>query len=521
VLAESSMEGAKNPTSRMDDALRAILNGLPALIGYWDANLRNKLANQAYVDYFGLTPEQMLGLHISEVLGPTLYEKNLPFLERALAGERQMFDREIETPSGEKRYTQASYIPDVVDGEVRGIFVLVTDISQRRIAELDAEKSRLAAQAADRAKTDFLARVSHEFRTPLVSILGFVNLMRGDGLSPEALDDLDHIERGARQLAALVDDLLDSASLAAGRLSVHPTGVCVAGVLRDAMALVRPLADERNVELALAPSADLDEIAVWADPDRLKQIALNLLSNAIKYGPRHERVVVSVEVADGVASLRFADNGAPLSPEDSAKIFEPMVRLGGSDETGTGLGLPLSRSLAEAMGGTLTVVPGAEAGNTFVVTLATWEGPLESAEEVSAGRKQPTRALRLRTNLRRLLYVESHADSLGLVSAMLARFADVEVIPASHGNMAIDLARIVAPDAILLDVDLPDIGGAELARLLRSDERTRNVPIIAMGAAIDDALKADLAAAGVTVLLAKPFAIEDLFDALVQIAETD
>lgn len=126
-----------------DDAAReleradqqAILDNLPALIAYWDRDLHNRLANKAYVEYFGMTPEEIFGRHISELLGPDLYRRNLPYLERALAGERQEFDREIPTPSG-PRYTQALYLPDIHDGEVRGIFVLVTDISARRRAEV-------------------------------------------------------------------------------------------------------------------------------------------------------------------------------------------------------------------------------------------------------------------------------------------------------------------------------------------------------------------------------------------------
>jgi len=117
------------------EGIRAILDGLPALVGYWDRDLRNRMANAAYVEFFGKSPQQMAGMHISELLGAELYAKNRPFIERALNGEAQLFDREIPTPSGELRYTQASYIPDVVDGDVRGFFVLVTDITERRRAE--------------------------------------------------------------------------------------------------------------------------------------------------------------------------------------------------------------------------------------------------------------------------------------------------------------------------------------------------------------------------------------------------
>src|SRR5581483_10556772 len=115
--------------------LGAILDALPAMVGYWDANERNRVANRAYVEFFGLTPGQIHGRHISELLGQELYELNRPYIERALAGEPQLFDRTIIDPSGQPRHTQASYIPDVKDGEVRGFTVLVTDITARRVAE--------------------------------------------------------------------------------------------------------------------------------------------------------------------------------------------------------------------------------------------------------------------------------------------------------------------------------------------------------------------------------------------------
>lgn len=175
------------PARRFGDSLeniQALLNALPALVGYWDSDLCNQMANDAYVEFFGKTPEEMRGVHISEVLGPELYEKNLPYMEAALRGEPQTFDREITTPSGEVRYTQASYIPDVAEDEVRGFFVLVTDISERRQIEREVEQSRTRLAEAER-----LARLgSWEWDIPSGKMTCSNGLFEIYGISAEDFD---------------------------------------------------------------------------------------------------------------------------------------------------------------------------------------------------------------------------------------------------------------------------------------------------------------------------------------------
>jgi len=132
------------------EGIQAMLNALPALVGYWDRELRNRMANDAHVEFFGKTPREIRGSHIRELLGAELFEKNRPHIDGALAGERQLFDREIPTPSGQLRYTQTSYIPDVVEDEVRGFFVRVTAITERRRIEEEIERSRARLAEAER-----------------------------------------------------------------------------------------------------------------------------------------------------------------------------------------------------------------------------------------------------------------------------------------------------------------------------------------------------------------------------------
>lgn len=147
---EQQIPGEGRRLSDSPENIRAVLDALPAMVGYWDKDLRNRMANEVYVEFFGKTPDEVRGLHIRELLGPDLYEKNRPFIEAALAGERQLFDREIVTPSGEIRFTQTSYIPDLTGGEVQGFFVLVTDISERRLIEEEVEDSRTRLAEAER-----------------------------------------------------------------------------------------------------------------------------------------------------------------------------------------------------------------------------------------------------------------------------------------------------------------------------------------------------------------------------------
>ena len=169
-----------------------MLNALPALVGYWDSDLRNRMANNAYIEFFGKSPEEMRGTHIRELLGTEIYEQSLPYIEGALAGEVQLFHREIPTPSGEVRYTQSSYIPDVVDGEVRGFFVLVTDITEQRRIEEEVERNRARLAEAER-----IARMgSWEWDIPSRRLTCSEGLYEIYGISPDEFDG--HYDGGSQ-----------------------------------------------------------------------------------------------------------------------------------------------------------------------------------------------------------------------------------------------------------------------------------------------------------------------------------
>jgi PAS domain S-box-containing protein len=178
--------------SESAEGIQAMLNALPALVGYWDSDLCNRMANDAYIEFFGKTPEEMRGTHIRELLGTEIYQQSLPYIEGALAGETQLFHREIPTPSGEVRYTQSSYIPDVVEGEIRGFFVLVTDITEQRRTEEEVERNRARLAEAER-----IARMgSWEWDIPSRHLTCSEGLYEIYGISPEQFDG--HYEGGSQ-----------------------------------------------------------------------------------------------------------------------------------------------------------------------------------------------------------------------------------------------------------------------------------------------------------------------------------
>ncbi len=269
--------------------LRAILNGLPALVGYWDTELRNRMANDAYVEYFGLTPRQMRGMHIRDVLGPDLYAENAPYIAGALAGEPQLFDREIPTPSGQLRHTQASYVPDVVDGVVRGFFVLVTDITARR----EAEQARAAAEARFRALFEsaplgtFLSDAEGRILDVNPAGAKLLGATR-EQLMSRTRADLTHpddIEASAEQFERLIAGEIDSYRLE--KRYLHAEGRIVwaqldVTALRDddgrlvALAQVQDISERKRAEVAIRRAKEEAERANSAKSEFLSRMSHEL-----------------------------------------------------------------------------------------------------------------------------------------------------------------------------------------------------------------------------------------------------
>jgi PAS domain S-box-containing protein len=269
-------------------------------------------------------------------------------------------------------------------GEVLGMSVVARDSTQRKQAEQALREAKEEADRANQAKSEYLSRMSHELRTPLNAILGFAQLLELDDLADEQRENLAHILSGARHLLALINEVLDIAAIEAGRLSLSLEPVALADVAAETVSLIRPLADQHSIVM-VGPNVSC-ATHVLGDRQRLKQVLLNLLSNAVKYNREGGSVHLACEpVAGQRLRIKVTDTGLGIPPESVERLFVPFERVGSEHSAieGTGLGLPLSKRLAEAMGGTLDLASTPQQGSTFWVELPLVEGPVQQDERRS------------------------------------------------------------------------------------------------------------------------------------------
>lgn len=346
-----------------------------------DARETLLLVNASYAERFGLRPEQIAGRHVRDVVGSGAYATLKPYLDRVLDGEEVEFVERIPYGTVGTRVMHVMYLPERRDGgDVVGFIAILQDASARaeaeqarQIALSAARAAQQMAETANRMKDEFLATISHELRTPINAVLGWIRVLDGTGVPPDVrARGITAIERNVRATATIIEDLLDVSRTVTGDLRIGRADVDVDELLRRAIESVGPAALTKEQRVSLSIGDDAPHMVV-GDAMRLQQVVWNILTNAIRYTPNGGRIAVSVHAHDDQVAVQIGDTGEGITAAVLPFIFD-RFRQGDSSTTrhhgGMGLGLAIARHLLVLHGGSISAhSEGRGKGSLFVIQL--------------------------------------------------------------------------------------------------------------------------------------------------------
>ncbi len=404
--------------------------------------------------------------------------------KRALAGARfsQVRTEEID---GQERHFELFFNPILGDLGPVGVVVFGKDVTPRRRAEEALRVAKEEAEAANQAKSHFLASMSHELRTPLNSVIGFANVLlknRSGGLTDKDIEFTSRIHDNGKHLLTLINDVLDLAKVEAGRLEIELAPVDLRTLLRETLHQMEGQVRGRTVKLRADVPEDL--LPLRTDPRRLKQVIINLVGNALKFTEEGEVLVrvTAGPVSGQVTSISVIDSGIGIPEDRLDAIFHAFRQAEAGTARrygGTGLGLAISRSICQLLGYELTVESTVGEGSTFTIVVP------ESVRSKDVGALPPGLPLegpdldpRTRERLRRTaLVVDDEPDSSLLIVHQLREFG-LEVLTAASGEEGLEIAREQKPDLVTVDLMMPGMSGWEFIRTLKADPVLQDIPVV-------------------------------------------
>jgi PAS domain S-box-containing protein len=399
---------------------------------------------------------------------------------------------------------------DARSGSLISVSDVLRDVSQRRSFEAELHAARAGAEAASAAKSEFLATMSHEVRTPLNGVMGMAQVMALDELSPAQRERLDVIQQSGRSLLAILNDILDLSKIEAGKLELERSEFDLEEIVQGASRALLGTAQSKGVslEVTIAPDALGSYVG---DPTRIRQIISNLLSNALKFTDEGS-VAVRVTRSPGGVQIDVADTGIGIDAAKIATLFERFVQADSTTTRrygGTGLGLAICAELAHAMGAQIRVESRPGAGSTFSLDL-----PLRRVAAMA--KPAPHAEAAPHACALRILAAEDNPTNQQVLQAILESVgADLEIVP--NGQAAVDALERGRWDVVLMDVQMPVMDGPTASRAIRAAEAAsgrRQVPIIALTANAMPHHIADYRAAGMSGFVSKPINITELLGAI-------
>lgn len=452
-----------------EQQLQHITDNAAVMVAQFDLQLHFTYLNKTCADFFGKPIQAIVGQPLAGVLGDSNFRMVEPFLARVLAGERVEFEHLVPRADGRQRWLRGVYVPDRDrQGRLRGWIASLNDTTDRKAAEE-------ALRQADKRKDEFLAMLAHELRNPLAPVLNCVELLdRLVNDDPAVRDILATLRRQMVYLVRLLDDLLDVSRISRGKIDLRRQPLDLAELLRHAVDMGRPLAEDmqQSLELRLPEGP----IPVQADPARLAQVFGNLLNNACRYTVPGGRIEVNVSRQVQCVEISVRDNGIGIPPEHLEDIFQMFCQVDRSLERtagGLGIGLHLVKQLMAMHGGSVQArSEGPGKGSEFLLSLPLAEPAALDPTPLPSGAAVPAAGTHI-------LVVDDNLDSATSL-AMLLRLSGHEVEEAYDGTEALRKVAQFLPEVILLDIGLPGMNGYDCCRCIREQPQGRDCLIIAL-----------------------------------------
>ncbi|MBI1755911.1 MAG: response regulator [Fimbriimonas ginsengisoli] len=478
-----------------------------------------KRVSPAFTRTLGWTVEELITRPFLDFVHPDDQEATLKEVEKQIvAGEKVLqFENRYLHRDGSWRVFSWKSMPQP-DGFMYATARDVTELKetqaqisnlnqglQARAAEL--ETARKEADRANHAKSEFLSRMSHELRTPMNAVIGYAQLLQVRSDDPRTLESAEAILKGGRHLLSMINEVLDLARIEAGKLALSVEPVQLHGVIAQAIDLVRPTAEERGIAIEFATEG-CERAHVLADRQRLLQVLLNLLTNAAKYNRPNGHIQIECMETSDSCRIEVTDTGIGIDENGLNRLFKPFERLGDHTVEGTGLGLALSQSLMQLMGGGVELVRTSATGSTFAVNLV-------RTAALAAKATEPKRTtLKQISGPLRIVYIEDNVPNLKLLESVFEEMEDIELFTAMQASVGIMLVEDQQPDVVLLDLHLPGAHGVDVLRHLKANPKTAEIPIVVISADATDTQIKRLMRAGAKSYLTKPIDLTALFDEL-------
>ena len=522
--------------------LNTLIENVPIPLFYKDTTGHYLGCNRAFEESLGKTRDQIIGKSVSDMAPPEIAQRYLEKDAELFAQPGHQSYEWLLSRQGEQHYVifnKATF--SRADGSIAGLIGTSTDITALKqvqselqahrdnletlVAERTAQlaQARDAAEAASRAKSTFLANMSHELRTPMNGIMGMIDLVWRKISDPKMKDQLAKAKQSSEHLLSLINDILDISKIEAERLKLEKTQFRFGEILGNLNSLLGQKVSEKGLALYIDLAPQIANQALQGDPMRLSQILYNLTGNAIKFTEQGSISVRCMSLEDNPKDIllrcEVVDTGIGIQPDDAKRLFSAFEQADDSTTRkfgGTGLGLTISKRLAELMGGEMGVdsVPGA--GSTFWFTARLNKSELRNTlGEPNTSAASGESRLRQKHAGTRVLLVEDDAINREVASDLLAD-AGLLVTPAEDGAIALDLAKTQRFDLILMDMQMPRLNGTDATRAIRADSLNMGTTILAMTANAFDEDRRACIAAGMNDHISKPFNPEHLFEVLLR-----